>query len=271
MPSTGMTSALATLLAAVGVWLLLPRADGPRGRWLGALLGAVAVGLWAADLPGVADAGLAAMFYPLAVMSVVAAAGVVGTRHPVYAAVWFSLVLVGTAGLLLVLGAQFLAIATIVVYVGAILVTFLFVLMLARSDGRAAYDRSSWEAALVSVSGALVVGVLAAVVGAALGRADSGAESRLPANAGTMPSLSSAGPLLDAQRLGGDGGGAASAGHVARFGAELFGRHLAAVEVAGLLLLAALVGTAVILSAARSRPVACEGMGPQGTGGKDNP
>ena len=43
-------------------------------------------------------------------------------------------------------GAQFLAVATVVVYAGAILVTFLFVLMLAQPEGTRLYDRVSWEA-----------------------------------------------------------------------------------------------------------------------------
>ena len=66
-----------------------------------------------------------------------------------YCAVWFALSLLGTAGLFLFQGAQFLAVATIVVYAGAILVTFLFVLMLAQPNGRAYYDRVSWEPLVV--------------------------------------------------------------------------------------------------------------------------
>ena len=57
--------------------------------------------------------------------------------------------LLGTAGLFLFQGAQFLGVATIVVYAGAILVTFLFVLMLAQPEGHAFYDRVSWEAPAV--------------------------------------------------------------------------------------------------------------------------
>ena len=63
-----------------------------------------------------------------------------------YCAIWFALTLVGTAGIFMLQGAQFLGVATIVVYAGAILVTFLFVLMLAQPGGDAFYDRVSWEA-----------------------------------------------------------------------------------------------------------------------------
>jgi len=60
-------------------------------------------------------------------------------------------------------------VATIVVYAGAILVTFLFVLMLAQSSGRAYYDRVSWEPLLASATGAVLVGVLTmAIVGSSL-------------------------------------------------------------------------------------------------------
>ncbi len=52
--------------------------------------------------------------------------------------------LLGTAGLFLFQGAQFLSIATVAVYAGAIVVTFLFVLMLAQPEGHAFYDRIGW-------------------------------------------------------------------------------------------------------------------------------
>ena len=73
-----------------------------------------------------------------------------------YCAVWFALSLLGTAGLFLFQGAQFLGVATIVVYAGAILVTFLFVLMLAQPTGRAYYDRLCWEPLVSAVTGAVL-------------------------------------------------------------------------------------------------------------------
>ena len=88
----------------------------------------------------------------LAGVTVVSAAvATVTFRSPVYCAIWFGMSLLGTAGLFLFHGAQFLAVATVVVYAGAILVTFLFVLMLAQPEGQASYDRVSWEALLSAV------------------------------------------------------------------------------------------------------------------------
>jgi NADH:ubiquinone oxidoreductase subunit 6 (subunit J) len=51
------------------------------------------------------------------------------------------------------------------------------------------------------------------------------------------------------------GGEVLSASHMARLGTELFARHLIAVEVAGTLLLVALVGAIAIVTHGRSRPV----------------
>ncbi len=93
-------------------------------------------------------------------MAIVSAVCTVTFRSPVYCALWFALSLLGTAGIFMVQGAQFLGVATVVVYAGAILVTFLFVLMLAQPGGDAYYDRVSWEGMLAATTGAVIVGVL---------------------------------------------------------------------------------------------------------------
>ena len=82
------------------------------------------------------------------------------TRNPVYCAIWFGMTLLGTAGLFLFQGAQFLAVATVVVYAGAILVTFLFVLMLAQPDGRAHLRPRELGGAALGRAGGVIVGVL---------------------------------------------------------------------------------------------------------------
>ena len=68
------------------------------------------------------------------------------------------------AGLLVLAGAQFLGIATIVVYAGAIVVTFLFVIMLAQPRGNESYDRVSWG----SLSKPVAVFASAALVAASI-------------------------------------------------------------------------------------------------------
>jgi NADH-quinone oxidoreductase subunit J len=71
-----------------------------------------------------------ALFYLFALTTVAAAVGVITVRNPVYAALCLVLTFVSTAGLFVLLQAEFLAMALIVVYVGAVMVLFLFVVMM---------------------------------------------------------------------------------------------------------------------------------------------
>ena len=213
---------LAILLGAVSLWLMLPRGNG-RGRGIGMVLGVVALGLGVSQLPLLGQWMADGMFLILAVVTVVSAVGAITFRNPVYCAIWFGLSLLGVAGLFFFAGAQFLAVATVVVYAGAILVTFLFVLMLAQPKGKAAYDRVSWEAPIAAAAGVLMVGILSIAIGSAFSH---------PIVPPTEAALAAG--VLNPQ-------------HVARFGGQLFGRHLIAIEVAGTLLLVALVGAAVIV------------------------
>ena len=162
--------------------------------------------------------------------TIVAAAATVTLRSPVYCAIWFGMTLLGTAGLLMFQGAQFLAVATVVVYAGAILVTFLFVLMLAQPEGRTSYDRLSWEALISATTGAVMVGILTITVAKVLAVAPGQAPAK----------------VQDVERH--EGRGVLADAHVARLGQELFDRHAVAVQVAGTLLLVALVGAAVIVA-----------------------
>ncbi|HEY1784741.1 MAG TPA: NADH-quinone oxidoreductase subunit J [Pirellulales bacterium] len=214
------TVAIATLLVALAMWLMLPRASaGFAGRAIGAVFGIVALGLFASLCVRIGGWPTQVLFWILAGVTLIAAGAAVTLRSPVYCAVWFALSLLGTAGLFLFQGAQFLAAATIIVYAGAILVTFLFVLMLAQSTGRAYYDRVCWEPLVSAVTGAVLVGILTM----ALVNIDF-KSTPIPDDAALRQNILS----LD---------------HVAHLGQELFSRYLVAVEVAGTLLLAALVGT----------------------------
>jgi NADH-quinone oxidoreductase subunit J len=69
-------------------------------------------------------------FYLLAAISILAAIGMVVARNPVHSAIFLVLTLFNTAGIFIMLGAEFLAAAQVIVYAGAILVLMLFFLML---------------------------------------------------------------------------------------------------------------------------------------------
>jgi NADH-quinone oxidoreductase subunit J len=69
-------------------------------------------------------------FYLLAAISVLAAIGMVVARNPVHSAIFLVLTLFNTAGIFIMLGAEFLAAAQVIVYAGAVLVLMIFFLML---------------------------------------------------------------------------------------------------------------------------------------------
>ncbi len=70
------------------------------------------------------------MFYLLSALTVFAAVRVITSRNPVHAALFLVLTFFSTAGIWLLLEAEFLALVLILVYVGAVMVLFLFVVMM---------------------------------------------------------------------------------------------------------------------------------------------
>ena len=243
LPSPGLLLAGAVAAAAASLWLLLPRGPESRGaRRLGLLLGGLALAGFVATGRRLGGIGEEAVFLIVSLVAVFSGAATIVTRSPVYSAIWFALSLAGVAGLLLVLGAQFLGVATIVVYAGAILVMFLFVLMLAQPSGLASYDRVSNEPLLAAVAGAVLLGLLTLSIGRmSAGPAAPAAGSSAAVPAGSPAAVPAGSPAaVPADPL--------AENHVARLGGELFGRHLVAVEAAGVLLLVALIGAIAVVS-----------------------
>jgi len=70
------------------------------------------------------------VFYLFAAITVMAGMGVVLARNPVHAALFLVLAFCSSAGIWMLLEAEFLAIALVLVYVGAVMVLFLFVVMM---------------------------------------------------------------------------------------------------------------------------------------------
>ena len=69
-------------------------------------------------------------FYLFAVISVIAGAMVISARNPVHSVLFLILAFFSSAGLFVLMGAEFLAMILVVVYVGAVAVLFLFVVMM---------------------------------------------------------------------------------------------------------------------------------------------
>jgi NADH-quinone oxidoreductase subunit J len=296
---SGWVFALATLLGAAGIGWMLPRGK-LRGRWLGALLCVIAFGLLASRVYGLGDWLAQSVFAVLAVVTVAAAVGTITFRNPVYCAVWFALSLLGTAGLMFFQGSQFLGVATVVVYAGAILVTLLFVLMLANPRGRAIYDRLSWEPPLSAAAGMVMVGILSmTITGAVAGVSPRDTfRRRVLAELAAAKNVAGLEPAaVRAVRLSESGGALTltleiagpppapdkqpllqrrlrrvaelqhgfnlairsdrdvrSEHHLGWLGVQLFGPYFLVVQVAGLLLLVALIGAAAVVMHSRAAP-----------------
>lgn len=73
-------------------------------------------------------------FYIFAILTVGAGIGVVLSRNPVHSVLWLILSFLSAAGLFILLGAEFVALLLVIVYVGAVAVLFLFVVMMLDVD-----------------------------------------------------------------------------------------------------------------------------------------
>lgn len=105
-------------------------------------------------------------FYLFSALTVGSALMVISARNPVHAVMFLILAFINAAGLFLLLGAEFLAMLLIIVYVGAVAVLFLFVVMMLDVDFaelRAGYMKYFPVGALV---GFIVLGELFALFGA---------------------------------------------------------------------------------------------------------
>ena len=93
-----------------------------------------------------------ASFYAIAVLSLVAAMGVVISRNIVYSALLLLVALSGVAGVFVILFAEFLALVQVLIYGGAIVIVILFAIMLTRvQDFRISGEHRQWPlAALLS-------------------------------------------------------------------------------------------------------------------------
>ena len=77
---------------------------------------------------------VAISFYLLAVVAVAAAFMVVASKNPVHSVMYLILTFFSAAGLFILMGAEFLALLIVMVYVGAVAVLFLFVVMMLDVD-----------------------------------------------------------------------------------------------------------------------------------------
>jgi NADH-quinone oxidoreductase subunit J len=159
------------------------------------------------------------VFYLFASIAVLAALGVIGMRNPVHSALCLALVFVSLAAMYILLNAPFIAAAQVMIYAGAILILFLFVIMLLSPEmesGTGVLKSQRWLAALFGV---LLVVELGVVVG----------RSVLPGVTGRYS------PEVLAQ-----------IGDTQAVGSMLFTDYLLPFEITSMLLLVAVVGVIVL-------------------------
>ena len=164
---------LAVALGGVGVAMSLPRPRISLALFGGLLAGAAAglvillLSLKAARGEGITNL----FFYAFGVLALGSSLRMITHRRPVYSALYFILTILATAGILLILSAEFMAFALIIIYAGAILITYLFVIMLATQapteddqDLLAEYDTQAREPWLAATAGFVLLGVLTALL-----------------------------------------------------------------------------------------------------------
>jgi NADH:ubiquinone oxidoreductase subunit 6 (subunit J) len=157
---TFWTILLPVLIGLLAVYLLLPRPRGYPVVWGAA---AAALALVLAGWLLIERAGAAVdqvLFYIFSAIAIVAGGLLVTQRNPARAALSFALVVLSTCGLFLLRAAPFLMAATIIIYAGAIIVTFLFVLMLAQQSGWSDADHRTREPFLSALAGFVLLAAL---------------------------------------------------------------------------------------------------------------
>ncbi|HEU5166354.1 MAG TPA: NADH-quinone oxidoreductase subunit J [Chitinophagaceae bacterium] len=108
------------------------------------------------------------LFWILSVMALFSALMVITSKNPMHSVIWLIIVFFAISGHYLLLNAQFLAIVNIIVYAGAIMVLFLYVLMLMDLKKETEPQKNRW----LKLAGAVAGGSLLLVLIAALKKAD---------------------------------------------------------------------------------------------------
>lgn len=223
---------LPLVLLAAGVWWLMPQTK-RRSKLVGLSLAIAGTAVLAVRLQSDSRLDLeTVLFWVFAAAAIVFAILMITSRNPVYSALWFALVTLSTCGLFLLRSAPFLAAATVIVYAGAIVVTFVFVIMLAQQSGATAYDQRARQPVVATIAAFVVLALILNTL--QLSREDAPSQPQV----GALPTVA-ANPLSrpDSDK---------SLARMRGLGRSLFGDYLFAVELAGTLLLVATIGAIAI-------------------------
>ncbi|ANY20730.1 NADH-quinone oxidoreductase subunit J [Tsuneonella dongtanensis] len=163
-----------------------------------------------------------AAFYLFAALTIASAVLVITARNPVHSVLWLILAFFNAAGLMVLVGAEFIAMLLVIVYVGAVAVLFLFVVMMLDIDFaslRAGFVRNF-------PLGLLIALVLLAELVFGIGAYQAG---KIELATGTADQVA---PMAES--------------NIAAIGQVLYGQYLFLFESAGIILLVAMVGAIVL-------------------------
>jgi NADH-quinone oxidoreductase subunit J len=176
------------------------------------------------------------IFYVFAAFAVVSASLCILQRNPVSAALWLVSTMFSLAAIYVLLDAQFIAAIQVLVYAGAVMVLFLFVIMLLNL-GHASSDMRGPS----SVAAAVVIVGLLGIELFALWRYT---PSRLASEISQAPALADPATMFAAGQVAQQE--TAARGVVGAIAAPLFQIYLVPFEITSILLLAAIVGAVVL-------------------------
>ena len=157
-------------------------------------------------------------FWLFAILTIASAVLVIFARNPVHSVLWLIVAFFNAAGLMLLVGAEFIAMLLVIVYVGAVAVLFLFVVMMLDIDFaalRSGFTRNLPFGIIIALVllGEMVVALFAHQAGPAM-----------------------AGQAIPAARVP----------NIVALGTLLYTQYLFAFEIAGLILLVAMIGAIVL-------------------------
>ncbi len=160
-------------------------------------------------------------FYLFSIVTVAAAFMVIASRNPVHSVLFLILAFFNAAGLFILLGAEFLAMILVVVYVGAVAVLFLFVVMMLDVDFAELREGFLQYLPIGGLVGVILLIELILVLGGSLA-----APGQIATSAPTPP--------------------AEQATNLAAIGSLLYTRYVFFFQMAGMILLVAMVGAIVL-------------------------
>lgn len=157
------------------------------------------------------------MFWFLSALAVFGAIMVLISKNPIYSVLWLIVVFFAISGHYIMLNAQFLAIINLIVYAGAIMVLFLFVVMMMNVNKESDPQKSLWTKMIGVISGGCLLMILISLV--------------MQANEiNTKETLMSGGDI----------------GLIQNLGKVLFKDYVVPFEISSVLFLSAMVGAVVI-------------------------